>query len=115
MAPPMERRRYQRIIVPLSVEYHTHCPESGELLTGRGALRDISLSGSFFHVPPPVSFRKGQVLSLSIAAPMPSLDLYGSSHFQATGEVIRLEPPGPASPHYGVALNFLNGPSFLSP
>lgn len=115
MVSPMERRRYHRLVIRLPVEYQTHSPESGEVLWGRGALRDISLSGSYFHVEPPASFQVGQVLSLSIAAPLPSLDANTASHLQATGEIVRLDPPGPASPHFGVALTFLNGPSFFSP
>jgi len=109
-----ERRRYNRLVVPLSVEYRTHLPETGEFQQGNGILRDISLSGSFFHVEPPASFKPGQIVSLTIAAPLPFLDFEETSHLKAKGEVVRLEPPGPANPYYGVALHFLEGPSFAS-
>ena len=64
-----ERRRYNRLVVPLSVEYQTHWPETGEVRQGKGVLRDISLSGGFFHVEPTASFKPGQIISLTIAAP----------------------------------------------
>jgi hypothetical protein len=114
MASLEERRRYQRLVVPLSVAFRTRLPETGEVQQGSGVLRDISLSGSFFQVAPPASFKPGQIVSLTIAAPLPFLDFEEISHLKARGEVVRLEPPGPANPHYGVALHFLEGPSFTS-
>ena len=114
MVSPEERRRYNRLVVPLSVEFRTRLPETGEVHLGNGVLRDISLSGSYFHVAPPASFKPGQVVSLTIAAPLPFLDYQETSHLQAKGEVVRLEPPSPANPYYGVAVNFLEGPSFTS-
>jgi hypothetical protein len=51
----------------------------------------------------------GQILSLTIAAPLPYLDREDAdiSHLQVTGEVVRFDPPGPDRPKAGVALNFL--------
>jgi hypothetical protein len=37
------------------------------------------------------------------------------SHLQATGEVIRFDPPTPNRPQAGVALNFLEGLTFCNP
>jgi hypothetical protein len=110
----MENRRFPRLFVPLGVEYHTQLPESGELHQGQGVLRDISLSGSYFHVEPTAPLKLGQTLSLTIAASLPHLDLHDTSHLKATGEVVRLDPPGEACPHYGVAIAFLEGPTFSS-
>jgi hypothetical protein len=112
MFSPLERRRFSRLIIPLPVCYHTFHPESGELHQGCGVIRDISLSGSYFHLDHTVSFLPGQLLSLTIAAPLPGLDFEPISHFTAQAEVIRLDPPGPANPNYGVAVNFLQNLSF---
>ncbi len=112
MSSALERRRFSRFTIPLEVRYQTQCPVSGELHQGQGILRDISLSGSFFHVDQPVNFQPGQILSLTIAAPLPFLDNQHISHFTAQGEVVRLEPPSPANPNYGVAINFLHDLSF---
>jgi hypothetical protein len=85
---------------------------SGELHQGQGLLRDISLSGSFFQVDHPVNFQTGQMLSLTIAAPLPFLDNQHISHFTAQGEVVRLEPPSRGNSHFGVAINFVHNLSF---
>ena len=112
MFSPLERRRFSRLIIPLPVCYHTFHPESGELHQGCGVIRDISLSGSYFHLDHAASFLPGQLLSLTISAPLPGLDIEHISHFTAQGEVIRLDPPGPANPNYGVAVSFLQDLSF---
>jgi hypothetical protein len=109
---PLERRRFSRFIIPLEVRYQTNCPVSGELHQGQGILRDISLSGGFFHFDQPVSFQPGQVLDLTIVAPLPVLDSQQTSHFSVKGEVVRLEPAGPKNPKHGVAVNFLHELSF---
>lgn len=114
MASSLERRRFSRLIIPLEVQYQTQCPLHGEMHQGQGVLRDISLSGSFFHVDHPVDFKTGQIISLSIAAPLPFLDDGHTSRFTAQGEVVRLEPPGPTNPNYGIALNFLHDLSFAA-
>lgn len=112
MSSSLERRRFSRFIIPLEVRYQTQCPVSGELHQGQGVLRDISLTGSFFHVDHPVNFQPGQILSLTISAPLPFLDNHHISQFTAQGEVVRLEPPGPANPNFGVAINFIQALSF---
>ena len=112
MFSPLERRRFHRLIIPLPVRYQTFHPESGELHQGHGVIRDISLSGSYFHLDHAASFQPGQLLSLTIAAPLPFLDVEHFSHFTAQGEVVRLEPPGPSNPQYGVAIHFLENLSF---
>lgn len=109
---PLERRRFSRFIIPLEVRYQTRCPVSGELHQGQGVLRDLSLCGGFFHLDHPVSFQPGQVLDLTIAAPLPLLDSKRTSHFTVKGEVVRLEPAGPTNPKHGVAVNFLHELSF---
>ena len=112
MSSSMERRRFSRLIIPLEVRYQTKCPVSGEFYQGQGTLRDISLTGSFFHVDHPVTFQPGQILALTIAAPLPFLDNNHTSQFTAAGEVVRLEPPGPTNPNLGVAINFIQALSF---
>ncbi len=109
----MERRRFTRFHVLLPVQFRTLAEECGESYQGQGLTRDISLSGSFFYLSTPGPLKPGCLLSLTIAAPLPYLNGFGTSQFQAKGEVVRLEPPGAAGPDYGVAVNFLEGPSFL--
>jgi hypothetical protein len=114
MVPPLERRQFSRIMVSLPVAFHTRLPDTDTPFQGRGVLRDISLSGTYFHVDPPTAFQPGQILSLTVFAPLPYLEDPDITHLQATGEVVRFDPPAPDRPQAGVALNFLGGLTFCA-
>ena len=114
MISPQERRRFNRITVTLPVAYHTRHPDTDAPFQGQGVLRDISLGGTYFHVDPGASFQPGQILSLTVSAPLLYLEDTDLSHLQATGEVIRFDPPTPNRPQAGVALNFLGGLTFCN-
>ena len=114
MASPLERRRFNRITVSLPVAYHTRLPDTDAPCQGEGVLRDISLGGTYFHVDSGSYFQPGQILSLTVSAPLLYLEDTNMSHLQATGEVIRFDPPTPNRPQAGVALNFLGGLTFCS-
>ena len=114
MTSPLERRRFSRIMVSLPVAYHTRLPDTDAPIQGQGVLRDISLGGTYFHVDPGTSFQPGQILSLAVSVPLPYLEDTDISHLQATGEVVRFDPPAPNHPQAGVALNFLGGLSFCA-
>jgi hypothetical protein len=107
MTFPLERRRFSRITVSLPVTYHTGRSHTSEPFQGQGILRDISLSGTYFHVDPKIYFKPGQILSLTISAPLPYLENTDISHLHASGEVVRFDPPAPNRPQAGVALTFL--------
>jgi hypothetical protein len=112
MDSPLERRRFARITVTLPVAYDTRLPDTDAPFQGQGVLRDISLSGTYFHVDSNISFQPGQILSLTVSAPLLYLEDTDLSHLQATGEVIRFDPPTRNRPQAGVALNFLGGLTF---
>ena len=112
MVPPLERRQFSRIMVSLPVAFHTRLPDTDAPFQGRGVLRDISLSGTYFHVDPSTAFQPGQILSLTVTAPLPYLEDPDITYLQATGEVVRFDPPAPDRPQAGVALNFLGGLTF---
>ncbi|MDO9531279.1 MAG: PilZ domain-containing protein [Deltaproteobacteria bacterium] len=114
MTSPLERRRFNRITVTLPVAYHTRHPDTDAPFQGEGVLRDISLGGTYFHVDSDASFQPGQILSLTVSAPLLYLEDTDLSHLQATGKVIRFDPPTPNRPQAGVALNFLGGLTFCN-
>ena len=114
MVFPLERRQFNRIIVSLPVAFHARRPDTDAPFRGQGVLRDISLSGIYFHIDPSTSFQPGQILSLTVTAPLPYLEDSDIGHLQATGEVVRFDPPTPNHPQAGVALNFLGGLSFCA-
>jgi hypothetical protein len=99
-------------MVSLPVAFHTRRPDTDAPFQGQGVLRDISLAGTYFHVDPGTSFQPGQVLSLFVSAPLPYLEDTNITYLQATGEVIRFDPPAPNRPQAGVALNFLGDLTF---
>jgi hypothetical protein len=114
MISPLERRRFSRIMVALPVAFHSCWPGTGTPFRGQGVIRDISLGGTYFHVDPETCFQPGQILSLTVAAPLHYLEETDLSHLQATGEVVRFDPPVPDRSQAGVALNFLGGLTFCA-
>ena len=109
-----ERRRFQRLLVTLPVEYSTFHPESGEFLQGQGVLKDFSLGGLYFRSIDPVPLQPGHTLTLTIFTPLAPMSRHDSSHIQARAEVVRLEEPSPDSAYHGVAVSFLEFPSFIN-
>ena len=107
-----ENRRHNRLVLTLPVRYHDVAGAPGEEHGGLGVLKNISLSGLYFESPPPVDLKQGQILQLSIAASLPSLDLMGTSHLAARGEVLRLDQPVRAGLACGVAVRFLEELTF---
>jgi hypothetical protein len=108
-----ERRRFQRLLVTLPVEYTAFHPESGEMHQGEGVLRDFSLSGVYFHAVEPVPLEPGNIVMLTITTPLAPLNHLDSSQIQAQAEVVRLDEPSQENCYHGVALSFLEFPSFL--
>lgn len=109
-----ERRRFQRLLVTLPVEYSTFHPESGEFLQGQGVLKDFSLGGVYFRSIDPVPLRPGHTLTLTIYTPLAPMSRHDSSHIQARAEVVRLEEPSSGNAYHGVAVSFLESPSFIN-
>lgn len=109
-----ERRRFQRLLVTLPVDYSAFHPESGEFHQGQGILKDFSLGGVFFNSIDPFPLQPGHVLNLTISTPLAPLSHLDPTHIQAQGEVVRLEGPSLENCYHGVAVNFLDFPSFIS-
>jgi len=109
-----ERRRFQRLLVTLPVEYSTFHPDSGEFLQGQGVLKDFSLGGVYFRSIDPVPLQPGHTLTLTIYTPLAPLSRHDSSHIQACAEVVRLEEPSSDTAYHGVAVSFLEFPSFIN-
>jgi hypothetical protein len=107
-----ERRRFQRLLLTLPVEYTTCHPESGELHQGHGILKDFSLSGVYFHSLEPVPLQPGHTLTLTICTPLAPLNQHDFSYIQAHAAVVRLEEPSTDNGYHGVAVSFLDFPCF---
>lgn len=108
-----ERRRFQRLLVTLPVEYTIVFPESDEPYNGQGVLKDFSLSGIYFHTLDPVPLQPGHTLVITISIPLPLLSHLDSSQIRVHATVVRLEGPSLDNGYYGIAASFLEYPSFL--
>jgi len=109
-----ERRRFQRLLVTLPVEYIACHPESGELLQGQGVLKDFSLSGVYFLPLEPVLLEPGYLLTLTITTSLVPLSHLDPIYIQAHASVVRLEEPSPDNSCQGVAATFLDFPCFIN-
>ena len=108
-----DRRRFQRLLVTLPVEYIACNPETGELCHGQGVLRDFSLSGVYFQSLEPFPLLPGHTLTLIITTPLASLGQRDGGHIQAHAEVVRLEAASREDDRPGVAVSFRSFPCFL--
>jgi len=115
MVSSMDRRRFCRIIILWPVRYQIQSPEDGAWHQGQGVIKNISLSGCFFHPDQSVAFQPGQFLYLSFTKALPFLDSDLDPPFTVTGKVVRLESPGIADPNNGVAVSFKENLSFALP
>lgn len=107
-----DKRRHNRLVLTLPVRFHDASEDVGEELGGLGVLKNISLGGLYFECPPPVNITPGQILQFTIAASLPSLDLLGTSHLAARGEVLRLDQLLGSDRACGVAVRFLEELTF---
>lgn len=107
-----EKRRHNRLVLTLPVRFHEASGDAGGQPGGLGVLKNISLGGLYFECPPPVALKQGQILQFTIAAPLPSLDIPGTSHLAARGEVLRLDQLLGADRACGVAVRFLEELTF---
>lgn len=108
-----DRRRFQRLLVTLPVEYIACNPETGEPYHGQGVLRDFSLSGVYFQSLDPFPVLPGHTITLIITTPLASLCHQDDTHIQAQAEVVRLETPSQEDDRPGVAVSFRGFPCFL--
>jgi hypothetical protein len=109
-----EKRRFQRLLVTLPVEYTAWHPDSDELYQGQGVLRDFSLSGVYFHSLDPIPLQPGHLLTLQISTPLAPLSHLDPTHIQAHAAVVRLDEPATENGYRGVAASFLDFPAFLN-
>lgn len=116
LTPPQEeRRRFQRLRVSLPLTFRLQGADGQGPVQGRGVLRDVSLSGAYFLTDAPCTFSPDLMVELSILCHVPSLDRTHTQHLYARGRVVRLEDPQAPGGALGVAVTFLESPSFSPP
>ena len=104
----MENRRHPRLRLQLPIRFIVEQPETRDSQSGQGMLKNISYGGILFQVEPPLPVQPGHVREFSFFLSPEKKKECDLAHFQAQGLVLRIEPPGPNSSAYGVAVQFLS-------
>ncbi|MFA4904340.1 MAG: PilZ domain-containing protein [Desulfobaccales bacterium] len=106
----MEKRKHHRTpkLLPLKFKPGEPHPEE-ECPECPGFLKDISLGGIYFKCKEPPTFAPGHIIDFNIDTANDTSLVEKTNHFyfQGRGKVIRIDPPGPNSSFYGVAVEFL--------
>ncbi len=101
----MERRRFPRLNTSLRMLYHVCYPESGEIWSGQGLLKNISLGGLYFTSEAPLPLEVGHIRDFHFDITVPPRGDYDSNE-ALRGRVVRVEEPGLKSASLGIALQF---------
>ena len=104
----MENRRHPRLCLQLPIRFIVEQPETRDSQAGEGMLKNISYGGILFQVEPRLPVQPGQVREFSFYLMPENTKQRDSTHFEAQGLVLRIEPPDPNSSAYGVAVQFLS-------
>ncbi len=101
----MEKRKFPRMNVDLSIRYRFRLLNSKEDSTGTCFLKDISSGGMFFRCASPLALKDGNIGDFTIeTTPIRGF----TSRFTALGKVVRLGSPGENQGDFGVAVQFLS-------
>ena len=105
----MEKRRHHRIPKLLPLKFKADQPQTRDSQETPGFLKDISLGGIYFKCKEPPSFAPGHLIDFNIDTANDTSLTEKTNHFifKGRGKVIRIDPPGPNSSYYGVAVEFL--------
>jgi hypothetical protein len=76
------------------------------LKTVRGCGKISAVGGILFQVEPPLPVEPGQVREFAFFLVPERGEQRDLEHFHAQGLVLRIDPPAPNSPAYGVAVQF---------
>lgn len=79
-----------------------------------GTLRNISVSGLYFHCQPPAPVKVGDLLELIITSAQDRGNPR-ASRLEVQCRVLRLEPPSSHQPQVGIAVEFLEELSLHPP
>ena len=104
----MENRRYPRLNLHLPIRFIVEQPETRDSQAGQGMLKNISCGGILFQVEPPLPVEPGQVREFYFYPMDENCEQCDLAHFEAQGQVLRIDPPDPNSTAYGVAVQFLS-------
>jgi len=103
----MERRRFPRLNTSLRIRYHVCHPESEEIWSGQGLLKNISIGGLYFTSEVPLPLEVGHIRDFNFDISKPPREDYDLD-LTLRGRVVRIEQPGLESAPVGIAVQFVH-------
>jgi hypothetical protein len=105
----MDKRKHRRISKLLPLKFKTDLPKAEEAQETPGFLKNISSGGIYFKCKEPPTFGPGHIIDFNIDTSNDTNLTEKGNHFmfKGQGKVIRIDPPGPNSSYYGVAVELL--------
>jgi len=103
----MEKRRFPRLKTSLPAMYHVRNPKSGEIWSGQGLLKNISIGGLYFTCEAPPPLEVGHIRDFNFDISMPPREDY-DPELTLRGRVVRIEQPGLESAPVGIAVEFVH-------
>jgi hypothetical protein len=107
-----DRRLFPRLYISLYFEYVVQMYGSGESISDRALLRDISMTGLHFMCETCPKLKTGDIAEFIFKFQQSDLNPLLTNEIRAQGLVKRIEPPSEESPQFGVVVEFLSGPVF---
>jgi hypothetical protein len=104
-----EKRKHHRIPKLLPLKFKADQPQTEGPPESPGFLKDISLGGIYFKCKEPPCFAPDHIIDFNIDTANDTSLTEKTNHFifKGLGRVVRIDPPGPHSTYYGVAVEFL--------
>ncbi|MFZ5449815.1 MAG: PilZ domain-containing protein [Thermodesulfobacteriota bacterium] len=105
----MEKRKHRRTPKLLPLKFKHEELQAEEPKEYPAFLKNISLGGIYFKCKEAPSFSAGHLIEFNIDTSNDTslTDKSDRFIFKGQGKVIRIDPPGPNSYYYGVAVQFL--------
>jgi hypothetical protein len=107
----IENRHHTRFNFSLPIEVQVRFTNSEESWQSAAILKNFSLDGLYFECETPPQVKSGSVAEFTFSA-IPSQDDFNHSPIWAQALVKRIEPRVAGTANFGVAVEFLTGPSF---
>ncbi|MCX5893167.1 MAG: PilZ domain-containing protein [Deltaproteobacteria bacterium] len=107
-----DRRLFPRLYISLYFEYVVRLYGSGESLSDRALLRDISMTGLHFMSKTSPKLQPGDVAEFIFKFQQSDLNPLLKNEIRAKGVIKRIDPPLEAADQFGVVVEFLSGPVF---
>ncbi len=108
----VERRLFPRLYISLYFDYVVHLYDSGEALSDRALLRDISMTGVHFLSETSPNLKPGDIAEFIFKFAQSDFNPHLVNEIRAKGLIKRIDQPEEDSDQVGIVVEFLSGPVF---